>query len=242
MLITPLMSTLHQKNRYPRRGRKLQYTQTVMMLILTIRRTDIPEGDGNFIKLVRYKFLGKLEEPISPKGTETLKISSHASSLLVIRRTDIPEGDGNVIPALSQVFPSYQKNRYPRRGRKLICIRQTDNVTNQKNRYPRRGRKLFGFPPSKIFSNHQKNRYPRRGRKLSQYLITLQRSSDQKNRYPRRGRKRKQSCIIRILIIIRRTDIPEGDGNPQLCRVLQLPYRNQKNRYPRRGRESRTRR
>ena len=35
-----------------------------------------------------------LEEPISPKGTETKFIISFAQELM-IRRTDIPEGDGN---------------------------------------------------------------------------------------------------------------------------------------------------
>ncbi len=45
-----------------------------------IRRTDIPEGDGN--KKFQTSFLTRclLEEPISPKGTETPLVPYESSS------------------------------------------------------------------------------------------------------------------------------------------------------------------
>ena len=65
-----------------------------------IRRTDIPEGDGNASRISEPAGWRQLEEPISPKGTETLFKITH-NNRFNIRRTDIPEGDGNIpIPCI----------------------------------------------------------------------------------------------------------------------------------------------
>ncbi len=63
----------------------------------SIRRTDIPEGDGNALSCLLRDPSVLLEEPISPKGTETFYTLNLSLGFIIIRRTDIPEGDGNEI-------------------------------------------------------------------------------------------------------------------------------------------------
>ncbi len=62
-----------------------------------IRRTDIPEGDGNVFFL---NFLSKLriqlEEPISPKGTETCKVFRRLIHLLKLEEPISPKGTETV--------------------------------------------------------------------------------------------------------------------------------------------------
>ena len=54
-----------------------------------------PKGTETIFKILRKRTHHLLEEPISPKGTETLSVNSVRAAHAVIRRTDIPEGDGN---------------------------------------------------------------------------------------------------------------------------------------------------